>query len=406
MNKKGTKNNCAKRILAGILSGVLALTLIPNIKFYSKKISVGNAISSDSSLDLNNIEMIKKLFEDSINKNKNLSDKEKVIIIDSFEENVLNKYAEFMDEESIINMCTSAQTIDIKLMSTLAKKIGWWSGSYNSYTNRYSVYSLEDNFTVSHENLHAITKNGLATTGLSTLMFGYGFNEGAVSLFNDDYGYFEKCVIVNDLALILGIEKVFDLYTNGNTFELIKELSKYTSIQKAIELVSILDAMVFSEYKDTFVSKITDNYDRQIDEDSKYGELKEFYSESYLDNFYKAREIIDEIFENKYKVNITESDLGKFIINSDGYTLGINNLDFYYTLWIDGNKIKINAYPDFDKLNIKGNSFDYFDISCTYLYSLEELKNIKFNEWCEKVYVDFDNQAKENKELNKTKFLN
>ncbi len=392
MKKNNEKNKTiAKRTLSGILSLTLLISLISNIKYYVERAAVENSVSFSNELELDENERVKnirELFERSLYKNKKLSEEEKKIIITSFEENFLNHYAKYLDYDSIVDLCVSAQTVDIKLMSDFARKWGWWSGSFNPYSNRYSIADYDGEL-VSHENLHAILKRGLMSTGLNTLVWGYGLNEGATSLFNNDFAYVEESIVINNLALIIGFEEMLDCYLNGNTFELVNKMCKYTSLTNALKLITLTDINVFSGYYDTFSQKF------------KEESYEEDYSEQFLNRFSIIRDIVSEMYENKFGKKITDDNLGKYITNSDGFTLGKNNFEFFYTFWFnqDG-QINLTAVGTELIETIDENGNENIEIpSKNYVYSIEELQNLNFEDWIDMARNDLNKLEKNGEKI-------
>lgn len=334
-------------------------------------------------------EDIIKLFNYYLMQNNKLNDKEKDTICTSFTKNFLINYAKYLDEETIIKMCTSAKTVDIKMMNEILEEIAWWVGSYNPFTNRFSVSYLSDQL-VSHEKTHAILKNNMFETGLG--FFGYGLNEGLTAFCNNDLIYGDNQIIVNYLMFIVGFDKMIDIFLNKDLNCLIEELSKYTSKENVLKLISLTTINTFADYKMDFIYNLTKAEDIQLSNLEKiYNRNKKIYG------------IIDEMFKNKYKEDVKNNNLGKFIVNSAGYTEELFNLgDFYYTLnfnekgFIDINVVGVKS------IDVYGNKISN---EIRYTCSLEQLKNISFEKWCTIVQAKLIENENKYKDYNIKLFL-
>lgn len=363
-----------KSVIASILAGTMFLSYMPSLK-YSK---IKRETKKDNTyITLNNdTNDICKVFAENVRLNKNLSEEEQELVIKSFAEGFLKDYAIYLDEESIIKLCTSARTVDVKFMNELILNHAWWAGSFNPFTNTYSV-AFDDEELCSHEQLHAALRNNMHSTGLTSYLFGYALNEGAVSMCNKgNDGYYEEEFIITQIGLIIGYENLIDIILNKNIKALIEEISKYTTKFNAIRLVSLLDLNIFSRYEITSSSTKYADYD-QNDYVTENDVTLE-YGKRYVSRYNNVNKIISEMFEKRFGTSISESNLGKFIINSDLYDLGKGSVNFYYALNFtsDGN-IKITTFSRKSKLGKAG----YLKPKEEYIYSIEELNNIDFNEW-------------------------
>ena len=108
------------------------------------------------------------------------------------------------------------------------------------------VATYEDESLLAHEQLHAILKNGLFGTGLTSGIEGYGINEGATTFFGkSDSSYYSENNIINTLGFIIGYENLLETYTNSDLSVLKKMLYQYISPQEANELIHKIDLNVF-----------------------------------------------------------------------------------------------------------------------------------------------------------------
>lgn len=343
------KNKYVKRTLSGILSFIMITSLTPNIKYYKNKNIIENSISFEE--NDNRKLMIGMLFKRSIYKNENLSDYEKFVVSTSFLNDFIYKYYIYIDDEAIINMCASAQTIRIKELNNLIKKYFWWSGSFNSFTNRYST----TNGTLSHEQLHAISKKGLFSTGLDTFVYGYGINEGVTALLMDSNSYPKETFVASLVSLTIGLDKLVSIYLSGNTKDLTNELEKYLSKSEVKEFIMLLDINVFSDYMNTFTY-------------NNFGYKKE------NDYIKRINALALKMVEQKYG---KDSVLSDFIVNSSNFT-NQNNVGFSYTFSLDSNQNIITDayYSVLEKKDILKQIR-----SVRYVYKLDEIKDINFGEW-------------------------
>lgn len=157
------------------------------------------------------------------------------------------------------NIYAVASTERIHLAPDFVKKHCWWSGWYSSLFNRVEYENMDDLSLVAHEQMHAITKSNIFSTGLiSKISYrkGYGINEGVTSYIgekDDSYGIFQGYVHL--LVELLGYNDVLTYYVNGDLSGLIKLLKNYISEDQADELIGLLDDLVFLEYEVSFIEK-------------------------------------------------------------------------------------------------------------------------------------------------------
>lgn len=238
-----------KRTLLGVLCTTLIWSAIPNIEYNIARIQANNNKYITSVLEDTNLskeQQIAQIYKTALMENKNIPDDIKELLIASFTSEVINHAGIFFTEDTIRNMYAVAKTEKISQMSEFAKEHGWWSGDYNPYTNTMKVATYEDESLLAHEQLHAILKNGLFGTGLTSGIEGYGINEGATTFFGkSDSSYYSENNIINTLGFIIGYENLLETYTNSDLSVLKKMLYQYISPQEANELIHKIDLNVF-----------------------------------------------------------------------------------------------------------------------------------------------------------------
>lgn len=250
LKSKGKKIRTAiKRTIIGLVVTATIISTIPTIKFHVALSEAKNStyISDVLNNEKTRFEQVKEIFQEAINKNPNLDNELKEKVIKSFSEYVLDKYAGFFTRENIENMYAVAKTERVHEMSNFAKEHSWWGGDYNSYFNSFSVNDFNDDATIAHEQLHAITKNGAFGSGFAHGFYGYGSNEGVTGFMTNNTYYHQKS-IMNNLCLILGYDSVIPYYLNGDINGFKEELSKYLSDEEVNSFISDLDTITFSDY--------------------------------------------------------------------------------------------------------------------------------------------------------------
>lgn len=340
-NKKKTFKTTMKKTLLGIISTALVFSTIPNISYQValQKANDSSYIEEVLSTDQKKEDKIAQIFAEAIKKNNNIPDGLKNRIIESFTTQVIDRAGVFFTDETIRNMYAVASTERIKEMSSFAKEHGWWTGDYNSYTNRYSIDSTvgeNDDSLIAHEQLHAILKKGMINTGVMRGLHGYGLNEGFTATFGkDDESYLGESDIVDVLGMLLGYNNVFQYYFNSDLSGLKKELNQYLSPVETYKLIHNIDVDVFSSYFQGFLEK----------NNIKYNEDKfiEHTKKRKLQNI----EILEKIFENKYGVPYKESKFGQLIFNSiyfiDDEDYDPKKVNFSFAFF-DDNNVKISLY--------------------------------------------------------------
>ncbi len=394
MRKKRSKKNkkLPKRIISGSLAAAMIFSLVPNIEYYITKYNVENEITFSDSSDLKE-DSISDLFWQNLQKNNKLTAEEKKLIYNNFKEYFLDKYSKYLDENSIVSMCASARTIDMKEMSEFAKKWSWWSGSYNPYTNRVSVSSYDDKPLIAHEDLHANLKNGIISTGLNRAFFGYGLNEGGTSLHSDNasYGYFNERNYFTKIGLIIGYDKMMDIYTNGKINDLVDELSIYMPKIDAIKLVSLIDINVYNEYKSDFVNRIkrnigiesepeiSDEYDVLDPEDYKKIEDEYtafYYGKNYVKRLDEIQNLIFKLYQGKYGEKIEENPILYNIFTEERYD---SNERFSYTIDVNEyGKVVINIE---DKLLLNPAALICRKNTLELVYDFDEFRSLRVDNW-------------------------
>lgn len=376
------------RIMA-LLSGALVLyNITPTLKYSLAKhnITQKNEIVMAINKENNKTEYVKQLFADNINKNKNLTDDEKELLINSFNEYFLNDHAHELSEDNIINMCMVAKTEDIKKISYFTKTFSWWSGSYNPLTNRFS-YASENKEVAAHEQLHAILKNGTSGTGFTNYLIGYAINEGMTAN-NIGNGYHTERLLTSAIGTIIGNDKLSECFYNHDLKALTTELCKYSSKKEVLELLLLSDFEIFRSYFFTFKSKFIDEAKKLnlIDnyEDSCYLLNEKYCDEDYYERQEKIKLILINMYEKKNGGKMEDDSFGNFLKYSNYFCNSkVQNIDTlnYDVFFEDSNHTKI-LFWIFD-----GEKYH----SCEFIFEDTEIKNLDFNELTKNAMDEINN---------------
>lgn len=301
-----------KRTLLGVISATLVFSTAPNIEY---QIALNKANNSSyiekvlSSNDKTKEDKISQIFTQAIENNDKIPHDLKARVIEAFTEEVIDRAGSFFTDKTIKNMYAVASTQKIEEMLEFSVEHGWWSGSYRSYFNTYSIDTTtkEPSSTlIAHEQLHAIVKTGLIDTGFTNFIYnGYGINEGTTALVGkNDNSYFQENNIVDTLGMIIGYDTLFKYYMQGDLRGLKKELNQYISPQETNTFIRNLDLNVFTGFFETFLLKNNIPYD------------SEKLSKTINTRNKKIIETLKVIFENKYSTSIEESKFGNLIFNN------------------------------------------------------------------------------------------
>lgn len=380
LKDKNIKSNVKIAILAFAIGSSL-ISLTPNIKY---KIALLKAKNNKEIIRLindknNKEENIKTIYELAINKNNNIPIESKKILIKAFEENFIEPYYNLILDETIYNMYAVASTQRVKEMSKTAKKYGWWSGDYNSYTNTIYLYSYNSKVLVAHEQLHAILKTGLFDMGYTKGLNGYALNEAlTVSLIKGDDSYYDQFLVSDYLGLIIGYDKLYKYYMLGDLDGLKNELNKYIEKEETEKLIRNMDVQVFNDYGLIF---LTTNNVGYVDSDNEntiniLDRRKIFNYKMRLEK--ENTEILMNLFESKYNCKVEDSNLGRIIFGNgnDLFDKDLNPNDPIYDIYYnDPNSVKIFVqkfnHPFFN------NNENYFR---TYFVKTEELEKFDIDQ--------------------------
>ena len=267
------------------------------------------------------IEGISDYFSEAIMENDKINIKQKEIIIDGFEDMVIEKYGNFFTEETILNMYAVASTENCRNATSyeMGKRVG---GAYDSYLNEIATMHNERD-TFAHEQLHAISRIDCDTTGYYDKSGqGYGINEGMTCWLSDGRGYIKLAKYSKAIGSIIGYDKLIKNYFAGNLDGLIEELNKYLSEDESINLINSMDEFVMLY---DYGEKIDETYD---DETYFFKMKEDSLKEIEIDN--KIKELLQKAKENAIK-NEEFMSVDKLI--NDYLILGISNEEDFEELY-------------------------------------------------------------------------
>lgn len=161
-----------KKTIAGIMISTIIVSGLPHLQYKVALYKAQNDtyISQLLESNIDKKDKIAQIYEKAINNNKNIPQELKEKLIRSFIDLVIDVYGDFFDDKTIYNMYAVASTEKITEISDFAKEHGWYRGDYNPYTNTISLEdTIEDcsEILIAHEQLHAILKSGLLSSGLA-----------------------------------------------------------------------------------------------------------------------------------------------------------------------------------------------------------------------------------------------
>ena len=372
LKNKKIKSKVKKTIL-GITIGSFIISLTPNIKYRialnkAKKNSEITRLLEDKD---NREKNIKTIYEMAINSNSNMSDENKKLFIDSFEEEFIIPYHDIILDETVYNMYAVASTQKVKEIDENVLNHAWWSGDYNSYFNTIYIAPYDDHTLIAHEQLHGILKTGLYDTGYTNGLNGYGINEAlTVSLIKNDNSYFDEYLLSDYMGLIIGYDKVYNYYLNSDLSSLKKELNQYLSKEDTEKLISSIDMQVYSRYGLDFM--VRNNIGSKSDKDDKFIIISQEQVDDYKNKKrIESKELMKKLFEAKYKCKPEESNLGRIIFGKDN-DLFDENWDpeepLYDVLFYDTKHVRIVV----QKFGF-GDDENYYK---EYIVETEEIENI------------------------------
>ena len=377
MEKKAKKR--IKNSIIGLLVSGTLFSLIPNIKYGKALIDVKNNAKIVSLVEdeENRVENMKFLYESAVENNDNIPDKIKDLFIHSFEESVIEPYGELFTEEGIYNMIAVVSTEHVSEMSDLAKNCGWYDGNYSPYFNWLTLCELDDEEVISHEQVHAVLKSGLFTTGFATLLKGYGINEAlTVSLGENDYSYNYQSNLIDSLGVVIGYDKLYAYFLNRDLDGLKDELEKYLSKEEATRLISMFSIDVFREYFYYFL----DNNNIPYSEEKMAMKNKMSFNE--------FRALIKKIYEVKNNCQAEDTFVGRELfykqgfLSTDAYDPDVSSFFFCYG---GPGKVIVMYFPE--RESTFGFSDLYFYIGKVPADDIENINKEQFMQENEKVYT-------------------
>ncbi len=229
------------------------IILIKNNNFESAIISFSKTrINSESSFDILQFKKIVKCFLITLSQN-----------CKKFSTNL------FMQNFSVTNFDINVPFQNSKFISNNTLEEGESvSGLFSLKQNKISYYI--ENFSSSfHELLHLASstiRNSVLISGFEVksgkIRFGRGINEGYTQFLAKRYFKDKACdmyklevLVVRTLEVIVGKDKMEELYFTANPFKLIKEIEKYSNDYHSKELIVDLDDLfdnecLFNEYNE------------------------------------------------------------------------------------------------------------------------------------------------------------
>ena len=247
----------------------------------------------------------------------------------------INKMKENFSKASLKNLYNNINDATIK--RSFIADIRQASGIYNTFSNSILIsYSLLQKYTKEtffHELLHlssTFTNNGLAYSGFSQwkhfYKIGEGLNEGYTQLLTERLcretasmkTYKEEVKIATALEMIIGKDKMYELYFDANLPGLIEEIGKYSTKEEATKFIMNVDFI--NDHK--IECEHSNRNHRMLQKTYKdiYGLLFKIYTkkkkEEYESKIIKEEEFIDDIINY---IEYLELDSGLFsnIENND-----------------------------------------------------------------------------------------
>ena len=361
---KSKKGNKLIKLVKKVVIGVVALVVSFESLVYGEMALAKEKSRNDSIIqeiidsDESKEDKIAELFTYGIKSNPYLSEEYKEIIIESFCSDVIYPYGYLFTDKLIDNIYAVAST----------EKVGdsekWFfvknKGGESDYPlNAFFVGDgVEGNYdTFAHEQLHGIRNYGLTNCLPSVI------EEAGTSIFSTG-GYPEETNIFNFIGMIIGYDKLVEIYFNNDTKALKQEFCKYMSESDASELISALNINI-------------DHYN-EFHPNGNIQEVAENISK-YLIKLYVDKNNNEE--EAEKLVRGLLDDLYEYKKNSVSYTIEHSYAE-EYTYIVIGNS-KAHIYLEIDPVTFDG-SFDYDKYNAL----LEQLSLLyDFNP---EIYLDLD----------------
>ncbi len=268
------------------------------------------------------------------------------IIIDINKLNINKKYKPYIKKfikktQADFNFRNSNGTLKTLKINNLkkskAKKYGA-TGYYNFYNNKIKLYIID---TIYHELFHAFTYHENNENyycgfnqGNDCVDIANSINEGYTDLltkryFHIDIAYMIEANIVSKVELMLGKEKMRNMYTSNDLMGLIKFLSKHSSKQEAIGFITMMDKLDNYDYESKEainLMNILSNYLVNV----YLNFLAENYSLGIIDNADVNNEL--SRFKDKFvKYAFDDKELKKEYLRSSDYldiTSKLSNSNF------------------------------------------------------------------------------
>lgn len=231
------------------------------------------------------------------------------------------------------------------------ESLGTYSGDHNIRVNK--LFFLKANSSlrrqiISHELMHAAS--GYKYQNISGAGFcqsngiGRGINEGYTDLISQRYfsqeiqetSYTYHKIISAITELVIGKQKMLDLYFHGNLKGLITELSKYQPEEKATQFILDLDTILglkknkYLKADDMLITLLNrvsiflyDSFSNKMNQNKKYNDMHTYLNESknFLELFSNMENEQHKLLNNKNKNNFPSNNKPKTLIrkNPNGY---------------------------------------------------------------------------------------
>lgn len=367
-----------KKVLKIVRRSILALALVgitlstyPSIEFESAYEHYKQNLPVIKEEETNK-DYVKRLYAEAIVSNKNLSEEEKNKLIDVFNSLVIDKIGDYFDEDNIAMMMAVASTESIRELGFIEKKLAWYEGSYSKYLNQLVINKPIDEVKISilaHEQLHAIVRN-------SFNFHAYAFNEFMTNnSVEGDESYLYLNRYYNILSIIVGKEKLYKLYLDGDTDLLKEELSKYSSLEDVNRFLISSDDLVFSKFYSTFLHNIGINHNnvKEQDECERTNE-----------------QILINMFENRFNCKLENSSLGQVLFgyykpNIEGLTLIQNKIGYYepmcYLEYIDESSVKVII--ELLTSNVNPSTKDFYRVQEEYIIDIDDFATVDLEDLIE-----------------------
>ena len=189
-----------------------------------------------------------------------------------------NKMEETFKEKDLKNMNNNILTLEITtynlLLSKILQHLTDTNGCYNIDSNQIKIYQEDD--TIYHELLHLSCNNRKGENNIIgfdhhvikekyILSFGVGLNEIYTEILtNRLFGKEIIEPISKTIELVLLLEQLINnfssLYLNSDLYELVIELSEYTSINESLDFIYNIDRLFEIEMQNNIRKRDKEKY--------------------------------------------------------------------------------------------------------------------------------------------------